>query len=278
MHRADTTRLALLAGVLVLVTAGCELAEAPPIQLEPAASARVVVALPRSLPVASVTRVVATATPAGGDAVRQELSGGGAQWQGVVRKVRSGGEATLEARALDAEGATVARVEVPGLALARHRPALVVLVPQAPSPGEPAGNAAPLIDAVVGSDAVARPGAALALSAVAHDSNPGETLTYAWRATGGSFSDATAATAVWTAPVEHGAVMLTLQVTDSRGAAATLDFTVAVGRGSDGQAVFNRWPSLAELGARPFPEVSEGSPVALQAVGEIGRASCRERV
>ncbi|MBZ4417458.1 right-handed parallel beta-helix repeat-containing protein [Myxococcus sp. RHSTA-1-4] len=266
MHRADTTRLALMAGALLLA-AGCHLDEEPGIDLEPFASARMVVALPRSLPAASVAHVQVVALPGEGDSSGQELSGQGSQWQGSVRGMPSGGDATLRATVLDAQGAEVARGEVQGVELVRFRPALVVLVPQAPSAGEPVGNAAPFIDAVVASDAVARPGVELALRAVAHDPNPGEALTYAWRAPAGSFSDATLAAPVWTPPAERGAVTLTLQVTDARGAAATLDFTVPVGGESEGQAVFNRWPSLAELGARPAPEVSVGSPVALQAVG-----------
>ena len=278
MHRADMTRLTLLMGALVLATTtGCGQDEQTPINLEPSSSARVVVALPRSLPVASVSRVVATATPGGGDPVSQELSGGGTRWQGEMRGVRSGAGAVVEASVFDAQGADVARARVSEVVMERHRPGLFVLVPQAPSPGVPTGNAAPFIDAVVGSAPGVRPGAELTLQAVAHDLNAADTLSYAWRATGGTFSSDTSATPVWkapTEPVESGAVTLTLQVTDSHGAAATLDFAVGVGRGSgvgvdgqeDGQAVFNRWPSLTELAAQPEPEVSEGTPVSLQAV------------
>lgn len=269
MHRVETKRLALVVGVLVLATAGCHLEEEPSVNLEPSAAVRVVVALPRSLPVASVASVVASATAAGEDATEQQLSGEGTRWQGTVSRVRSGAGGTVRATVLDAQGATVAQAQVSEVALPRHRSGLVVLVPQAPSPGAPEGNAAPLIDAVVGSAPNVRPGAELALRAVAHDLSEGESLTYAWRATGGSFSSATTPEAVWTAPEGAGAVTLTLQVTDARGAAATLDFTVGVdGVGAqavDAQAAFNRWPSLAELGARPSPEVGEGTPVALQA-------------
>ncbi|MCY1017989.1 right-handed parallel beta-helix repeat-containing protein [Pyxidicoccus sp. MSG2] len=270
MHRVDTTRLTLLAGAWVLATmAGCHLEDTTPIDLEPSASARVVVALPRSLPVASVSRVVATATPAGGTPVTQELSGEGTQWQGGLRGVRSGAGATVAAAVFDAQGGTVALAQVSEVALERHHSELLVLVPQATSPGEPAGNAAPFIDAVVASAPGVKPGAELTLRAVAHDPNTADALSYAWRATGGSFSSDTSSTPVWTAPVEPGAVTLTLQVTDSHGAAATLDFAVGVDRGGgmvDAQAVFNRWPSLAELAAEPSPEVSEGSPVSLQSV------------
>ncbi|WP_164011013.1 right-handed parallel beta-helix repeat-containing protein [Pyxidicoccus trucidator] len=269
MHRADTTRLALLVGALVLATTtGCSLEEAPGVNLEPSTSARVMVALPRSLP-ATVTRVVATATPSGGGGVSQELAGEGTRWRGLVRGLSAGSGATVEATAFDAQGAVVAQAQVSGVALTRHRAGLLVLVPQVPLPGVPLGNVAPHIDAVMAPAPSARPRASMELRAVAHDANPADVLTYEWRSTGGSFSNATSPSPVWTAPEEPGEVLMTLQVTDSRGAAATLDFAVGVGTLSaesvDGPASFNRWPALAELAAQPSTEVSEGSPVALQA-------------
>ncbi|QSQ21265.1 right-handed parallel beta-helix repeat-containing protein [Pyxidicoccus parkwayensis] len=271
MHRAHTTRLSLLVSAWVLVTvAGCHQDDQTPINLEPSASARVLVALPRSLPLASVSRVVATVTPAGGAPVQQELSGTGASWQGLVRRVHSGAGATVEAEAFDAQGTAVALAQVSEVSFAKHRSGLIVLVPRAQSQGEPPGNVAPFIDAVVGSTADPRPGAALSLRAVAGDANTGDTVSYAWRATGGTFSGDTTPTPVWTAPTEIGAVTLTLQVTDSHGAAATLDFVVGVNRTGagpvDGQAVLNRWPALSELTAQPSEEVSEGTPVSLRAV------------
>jgi len=278
MHRADTTRLTLLAGALALaMTAGCHLEEEPAVNLESSGAARVVVVLPRSLP-ASVTRVVATATPAGGDIVSQELSGEGTRWSGLVKGIVRAAGATVEATAFDARGTVVARAQVPGGTLTRQRSGLWVLVPRAPSQGEPAGNAAPFIDAVVGSAPGVRVGGELALRAVAYDPNPADVLTYAWRATGGSFSSATSPEPVWTAPQEPGSFTLTLEVTDARGAAATLNFEIGVGvlgaQSLDPQAVFNRWPALATLEAQPAPEVGVGLPVALQgrAVDEDGDA------
>jgi hypothetical protein len=145
-------------------------------------------------------------------------------------------------------------------------------VPQVPSPARPTGNAAPFIDAVVVSDTLVRSGGAVTLKAKAHDLNAGDALTYAWRASGGTFSDATAEAPTWTAPAESGAVTLTLTVTDDKGAAAALDFSVVVGAAgpsasSADRAVFNRWPSVAELSAVPSPESLVDEPVALQSAG-----------
>lgn len=271
MHRAHTTRLGLLLSAWVLVTmAGCHQDDHPPINLEPSASTRVVVALPRSLPVESVSRVAATVTPTQGAAASQDLTGEGTQWQGTVRRVHSGEGATVEATAYDARGTAVALARVSGVALPKHQTGLIVLVPKSQSQGQPAGNVAPFIDAVVASAPGVRPGAMLTLRAVASDANT-EAVSYVWRATGGSFSSETLAETVWTAPTEPGTVMLTLEVSDLHGAAATLDFAVGVGRDvgvdASGQTVvFNRRPSLSELMAQPSSEVTVGSPVSLQSM------------
>jgi hypothetical protein len=275
MHRANRSRLALLTGALVLaVTAGCHLEDAPVINLEPAASARVLVALPRSLPT-PVERVVATLTPEGGAGVSADLSGEGARWQGQVRGVRSGEGTTVEATAFGADDAEVARVQVSGVALARHRPGLVVLVPRAPSQGEPSANVAPYIDAVVASAPTVRVGTPLELRAVAGDPNAGDAVTYAWRASAGEFSEPTSASTKWTGTEEPGAVTFTLQVTDAQGAGATLEFVLgmaSMAQSVDGWHVFNRAPALTELVAQPSSEASVDSPVALQgtAVDEDG--------
>ncbi|MFP2962458.1 hypothetical protein ACLEPN_32960, partial [Myxococcus sp. 1LA] len=91
MNRLDTLRPWRLAGLLLLVvTAGCHLEDSLPIQLEPSASARVMVVLPRTLLADSVTEVRATLTPAEGVAASERLPGDGALWQGVVRGIASG--------------------------------------------------------------------------------------------------------------------------------------------------------------------------------------------
>ncbi|NTX50204.1 right-handed parallel beta-helix repeat-containing protein [Myxococcus sp. CA039A] len=269
MNRANAMRLALLASALVLAT-GCHQEEPLGVQVEPAGSLRVVTVLPRSLPLDSVSRVEVSATPARGAVVTAALSSSEAPlWQGLLRSLPSGAGTSVGARVLDATGAVLGQVDVPGVELLKHHDALVVLVPRATDSEAPL--TAPVIDAVVGSRASVSPGAVLKLRALAHAVDASEVLTYAWSATSGTFDDATAVDAEWTAPLRRGAVNLTLAVTSARGAVSTLRFSVDVELAGGGDLVhtasLNHAPVLTELGAQPVSQARVGLPVTLQAVG-----------
>ena len=56
----------------------------------------------------------------------------------------------------------------------------------------------------------------------------GDSLSYQWSASQGSFNNANAASAVWTAPVQTGAVTATVTVQDGRGGRATASVTLQV--------------------------------------------------
>jgi hypothetical protein len=89
----------------------------------------------------------------------------------------------------------------------------------------------------------------------------GDTLTYAWTGTAGSFDAPTSNETGWTAPMTPGPVTLTLTVTDSKGATAALSLTLTVeGGGTDGGvggssatvgATFNAWPQVTRMTASP---------------------------
>ena len=135
----------------------------------------------------------------------------------------------------------------------------------------PATPRAPLIDAVLASLAEVPPGGDVSLQAVAEDAAPGGTLAFAWRASDGTFSDASRAAPVWTAPEASGPVSLSLQVTNAAGVSAVLDFSLRVARdhgfGVEADSHFNRSPLLVELASRPSREVPFGDSVQLQAQG-----------
>ncbi|WP_267145160.1 right-handed parallel beta-helix repeat-containing protein [Myxococcus qinghaiensis] len=269
MNRANALRLALLASALVTAM-GCHQEDPPGAQVEPAGSVRVVAVLPRSLPLDAVARVDVSATPARATAVTASLASSETlSWQGLLRGLLSGEGTTVGARVVDSAGAVLAQVEVPAVELPRHHAALVVLVPR--ETDSEATRTAPLIDAVVASRASVSPGTALKLRALARSADASESLTYAWRASSGSFADATAVDAEWTAPLRRGAVNLTLEVTNARGAVSTLRFSVDVELAGGGDlehtASLNHAPVLTELGANPVSQSRVGVPVALQAVG-----------
>ncbi|ATB46160.1 right-handed parallel beta-helix repeat-containing protein [Corallococcus macrosporus] len=258
-----------LAGVLwLLFTAGCHLEDSPPIQLEPSASARVMVVLPRTLPAEPGMQVRVTLTPTAGDAVGGALTGGGGLWQGVMRGITSGEGAAVSATVQDERGALLARIDVPEVSLAAHRTALLVLVPRVIGEA-PEARGAPFIDAVLGSVVEVRPTGQVTLRAVAEAASGGGALTYAWRASDGRFDDAHAAAPVWTAPETPGLVSLSLEVTSAEGQVATLDFPMRVSRdqgfGSDGAGAFNRWPRVMAPGSQPAGEVPHGDTLQLQA-------------
>ncbi len=271
MKPVDTLHLLRLAGVLLLAATGCRLEDSPPIGLEPSASVRVLVVLPRSMEATPVTEVRAAVTPGSGSAVDAVLGGEGGLWQGLMRGIASGDEARVRATVVGEGGGVVAQVELADIALAAHRTALAVLVPRPSTPGHPPTHVAPIIDAVLASVAEVRPGRQVALRAVAEDAARGEPLTFDWRAPAGSFSDPRSAAPVWTAPGESGLVTLTLQVTNSEGVASVLDVPVRVatdhGFGEDAVSHLNRWPLLVELGSQPAAEVPYGSSVQLHSQG-----------
>lgn len=87
----------------------------------------------------------------------------------------------------------------------------------APSTGEAevvAGfNFPPTIASVSAAPSAVPVDGIVALNVVASDPN-GDVLTYAWTATGGTFTDAAAATTVWTAPSAAGEYEITIAVSD----------------------------------------------------------------
>ncbi len=89
-------------------------------------------------------------------------------------------------------------------------------------------NTVPQVEA--GEDAIVTSGGALTLAGEASDPDVSDTLTLAWSAGQGSFSDATLANAVWTAPEVSTStdVTLTLTATDGDGATASDTLTVTV--------------------------------------------------
>jgi hypothetical protein len=269
MSRLRIERLMVLVCLWALLGAGC-VQDYPPAELEPAGSARVVLVLPRSMALQPVTQVTVSAAGAEGASFSTELTGEGGVWQGVLRGLPSG-EYAIEARAFDSGGSVLYAEESPVAVLSPLRPALIVLVEQAPlSAGSP-GELAPRIRAVIGSTAVVAPGGTVSFRAQVSPASASQVPLYEWQADGGTFDDPRAATPVWTAPPEAGRRTLRLVVRDAGGATASLSFTVDVAGGrqvsADGPVVFNRWPTGEGLRALPSKSVSIGQQVTAEVRG-----------
>ena len=88
-------------------------------------------------------------------------------------------------------------------------------------------NVCPTIDGIGSNPAEAQVGSAIALSSTAHDSDAGPSaLTYAWTATGGTLSDATAQNPTFTC-VTAGTATVSLKVSDGDPAASCADTQTA---------------------------------------------------
>jgi hypothetical protein len=179
----------------------------------------------------------------------------GNQWEGVMSRIRAGTNRSFYAEAFDSNDVLIYKGEVTNVTVTPEQTINIMIVAQQVTPPDPFENENPLIDSVVVSKPLAEPGETLSLQVTAHDPNPGDTLTYSWVATAGSFSDPANPSTSWTAPSTQGDVTFVLTVSDSHGAIAALDFTITVavvGYGDVGVEVqFNSWPTVTSVNATP---------------------------
>ena len=84
----------------------------------------------------------------------------------------------------------------------------------------------------------------------------GDSLTYLWSATGGTFSGA-GPVVTWTAPDKSGTYAITVKVTDGKGGEATGQLTIDV--------LGNHAPVIVSLNAKP-PEVNQGETTTIECV------------
>ncbi|RYZ43249.1 MAG: kelch-like protein [Myxococcaceae bacterium] len=251
MRRESRSGLAVLALGLVLALAGCGGAQGHEAR---EGSAQAVVTLPQALSASDVTRVELTASGAGMTTRTDALVKTGGQWGGVLGQLPAGGGRTFSAQAFDASNTVRYAGQVAPVTIQAGQTTAVTLLLQEMNAPPPFDNAAPRILSLVASPGTVAPGGQVALQATAEDPNAGDTLTYAWTASTGSFSAPSSLTSAWTAPATAGPVVLTLTVTDSKGASSALSVTLTVSTGAGSAAVnvsFNTWPRVAGVTALP---------------------------
>jgi len=238
-------RLPVLAAVLLLCLTACT--------SQPAGSVQFAASLQQALSAGEVTRVKVTVSSFDMSPLVADLAPSSGSWGGLISNVPAGTNRSFLAEAFDASGTLRFQGRVSDVSISPHQTTAVAITLQQTPPPTPYNNETPLIDSVVASPTSVQAGGALPLRATAHDPNTGDTLTWAWTATSGSFSDPSAATTSWTAPSSLGVQVLTLTVTDSQGAAASVSIAVNVVSGASTNArldiSFNHWPVVSKVSA-----------------------------
>jgi hypothetical protein len=225
-----------------------------------------------ALTASDVTKVTLTISAADiATPIVNDLTKSGAHWTGMVGGVPTGTERTVHADAFNAADQIVYRGDALHVTIATDGVAVIALLLQQASPPTPFANAVPLIDSFIASSNAIAPSHTITLTTTAHDPDAGDTLTYAWTATDGTFSSSTTAGTVWTAPAIEGPQTLTISVTDPHGASAAMSLTVSIananGTGTASVTVdLNTWPIVSDVVPSPTRvNVGDSSALALTA-------------
>ncbi|RYZ44264.1 MAG: kelch-like protein [Myxococcaceae bacterium] len=235
-----------LATVVLLFLTACN--------ARPSGSVHFAASVQQALSSQDVTRVTVTLSAEEMPPRVVDLARSNGSWDGLVGDIPAGSNPSFLAEAFDSSGAMRFQGQTSSVTITANQTTLVAITLQEVAPPPPYGNEAPLIDSVVASATTVQAGGSLSLTAMAHDPNTGDTLTFAWTAASGTFSDPTAATSSWTAPSAPGIQTLVFSVTDSQGAAASISLAVnVVSNTSTGNAAlnvsFNLWPVVSKVSA-----------------------------
>jgi hypothetical protein len=210
--------------LLLAFLVGCNSTQ--PSEASATGSVQLAVSTRQALASSDVSRVTVTISASDLPTLTTELSLTDGVWGGVIGNITAGTRRTFLAQAFDASGTPRYHGKVEDVPITAGTVSLVTLTLQSITPSTPYANEAPLIDSLVASPTVVAPGASVMLTSSAHDPNTGDTLTFAWTAPSGSFAAPGQANTSWTAPVAAGPVVLTLTVSDSRGASSSLSLRV----------------------------------------------------
>ncbi|MFL5345997.1 MAG: kelch repeat-containing protein [Hyalangium sp.] len=243
---AVSPRLWLVLGLALL--AGCSASSTT-------GTAQFAVSVPQTLS-STISRVSVTSSAADIPSISVDLAFTHGVWGGIIGNIPAGPNRSFLARAFDSSGALLFEGSASGVTISADQITLVAITLQEINAPPPFQNEAPLIDSLVASSTSVPTGGAVSLVATAHDPNTGDSLTYSWSSTGGTFSSASSTSTSWTAPTSVGIQTLTFTVTDSQGLSSSISLAINVLQGGgqgDAQLsiTFNSSPRVASLSASP---------------------------
>jgi len=120
-------------------------------------------------------------------------------------------------------------------------------------------NFPPRINTAVASGSTVAPSGTVTFTVTASDPDS-DPIAYGWTASGGTFSNATTASTVWTAPASTGTKTVTITVSDNRGGSTTLSVNISVGSNSScAYAIDLAGPSIGGVSITDVPSLNPGT-------------------
>jgi hypothetical protein len=255
-HQERESIMSRLFGILLLLIV-C-LAGACSSNSKPATgSAELLATTSQALSQADATTVTVTiSAPDITPSIVQSLVKTAGTWQGTIGGIPVGTNRTFTANAYNSSSTLIYSGAVSSVTITKGTTTMVAVVLQQVTPPPAYGEQVPIIDSLVASTTSPATGDIVTLVAAAHDPSPTDAITYAWSATGGTFSSTTSPSTSWTAPATNGPQTITLSVTDSFQETTTLSITMSVsatnGTGSATVTLtLNTWPVVSVVTATP---------------------------
>ncbi len=248
-------RFRFLCTVLLMCTVhmgGCS--NNPPPLEEGAAAVGVSVS---ALTAADVTKVTVTVTGTNiSNPIVHDLHKVQGQWQGIIGGIPSGDGRVFQAAAFDSGNTLIYEGQTANVTISKGQNIAVLILLQQKDPPDPFNNTVPYIDSLVASSNAVAPGDTVSIEVVAHDVDPGDSITYAWSSPAGAFDDVSLCDPTWTAPTAEGDYGLTVTVSDLANGSRSVTLTVEVrsyhGRGNaEIEVEFNTWPEITSVVADP---------------------------
>ena len=211
----------------------------------------------QALSTSNVQRVTITISGANiSPNIVQELVKVGNQWKGIIGKIPAGSGRTFLAQAYDntAGGNLIYEGTTTNVTITKNQTTTAVILLQQKTAPDPFSNAVPVINSLVASANAVGFGETVNLDVNASDPNTGDTLTYTWSSSAGTFSSTSTTSTVWTAPSTPGLYTINIEVMDQKMGKTTASLTIDVqsyhSRGkAQIQISFNTWPTVTKVWA-----------------------------